>query len=133
MASMTDQTVLQQIALPNGLMATLTDRTRHYFGGYWLVRLTVTCPIPVIENNLPDSIDLASARNLLGEQVEFVHNLERMAVPGDEKEQVISSFMERFEVSLLPFISSDKFPPSFIQKEYARLSKNILRGLPSFS
>lgn len=132
MESMTDLAVLHRITLPNGLMVTLTDRTRHYFGGYWLVRLTITCPIPVTEHNLPDSIDLTSARNLLGEQVEFVNDLEKMAVPGDEKEQVISSFVKRFEASLLPFLGSDKFPPNFILKEYTRRSKNSLRGLSCF-
>jgi len=119
---MTDQPV-RECSLANGLQVTVTDVSRHYYGGYWQVSLEVRCLVLLDAGMFSDPADANAARCLFGEAVPFVRRLERMAVRGDEQEAVRLELLERFERHLLPFLGNDRFPARFIQSEYQQRSK----------
>lgn len=124
------QPLLYDAVLANGLRVMVRDVTRHYFGGYWQVALEVSSVVPLAGAELADDCDPDDVKRLLGETVLFVRRLEKMAVPGDERDVVRVGLLERCERHLLPFLASPQFPARFIQAEYAQRRKKSLRGIP---
>ncbi len=124
------QPLLYEAELANGLHVVVRDVTRHYFGGYWQVALEVSSEVPLDGVEFTDDRDLDDVRRLLGETVVFVRRLEKMAVPGDERDAVRAGLLERCERHLLPFLASPQFPARFIRAEYAQRRKKSLRGIP---
>lgn len=127
---MSEQSLLCDRTLPNGLQVTVSDVSRHYYGGYWQVCLEVSCLVSLELGRFSDPLTEADARRILGTEVPFVHHLEKMAVHGDELEIVRHELLERFERHLLPFLGRQQFPSSFIQKEFQKRSKRNNRGIP---
>lgn len=130
---MSEQDLLRDVVLPNGLQVTVHDGSRHYFGGYWQVAIEVTCPIAVSTTLSAESAEAAEVRVVLGETVLFVRRLERMAVRNDERETVLQHLLERFERTLLPFLGNECFPARFVQDEYRKHLKRTVRGIPCLS
>ena len=130
---MTDPVTLPSRTLPNGLTVDLLDCTRHYYGGYWHVVLEVRCMVPVSAGQFEDAAAGGDARRILGEQQSFVRRLEKMAVRQDLLEQARQELLERFERNLLPFLSSEQFPPRFIASELEQQRRKTLRGIPCLS
>ncbi len=124
------QPFLYETELANGLRVVVRDVTRHYFGGYWQVALEVATVVPLDGLTFSATLDVDDVRRVLGESVLFVRRLEKMAVPGDERDAVRAGLLERCERHLLPFLASPQFPGRFIQTEYAQRRKKSLRGIP---
>lgn len=127
---MPERPLLYETVLANGLRVTVTDVTRHYYGGYWQVALEVACPVPFEAGEFSDSGEHEEARRLLGESVPFVRRVERMAVPNDELEATRAGLLERIERHLVPFLAHERFPARFIQTEFQQRGKKSLRGIP---
>lgn len=127
---MSDQPLLRDCSLPNGLRVTVTDVSRHYYGGYWQVALELSCLVPLDAASFADTVTSADARRLLGNTIPFVRRLERMAVRGDQQETARLELLERFDRHLLPFLANDHFPDRFIQSEFQQRRKINNRGIP---
>jgi hypothetical protein len=127
---MPDQPVLRHCPLANGLLVTVSDVSRHYYGGYWQICLEASCLVPLEMGLFSDQATEADARRLLGGAVPFVRHLEKMAVHADDQETVRQDLLERFDRHLLPFLASDRFPSRFIQTEYQQRGKKSSRGMP---
>lgn len=127
---MADQEILREVVLPNGLLVTVRDGSRHYFGGYWQVALEVTCPVPVRDTLFADVAEAAAVRDMLGESVQFVRRLERMAVPDNQRAAVMQQLLERFESVQLPFLGAEHFAERFVRSEYRQRLKRTTRGIP---
>jgi hypothetical protein len=104
--------------LGGGIQAKVTDRTSHYFGGYYHVRIQVTAEIPVSETAFSDSAEYQDAVKRFGTFVSFSRTLEKMAVPKTEIETVRRHLMESFDKNVLPYLLRDGFADSFVLKEY---------------
>lgn len=130
---MTDPVAFPSRTLPNGLTVQLSDGTRHYYGGYWHVAIEVRCVVPVEARLFDDPAACEGARQVLGDQQPFVRRLEKMAVRQDLLEQARQELLERFERTLLPFLSNEKFPSRFIASELELRRKKTLRGIPCLS
>lgn len=126
---MSDQPIRSE-QLDNGLLVTVHDVTRHYFGGYWQVALEVRCEVPLSCKQFSDAAAESEAQRLLGDSVLFTRRLERMAVPGTEQEAAQAELFSRFEQTILPFLASSQFPPRFIDAELKQRSKRVIRGIP---
>lgn len=126
---MSDQSVRSD-QLDNGLLVTVHDVTRHYFGGYWQVALEVRCEVPVSSKKFADAAEEAEVRRVLGDSVLFVRRFERMAVPGSDREAVCADFITRIEQTILPFLASSQFPVRFVEAELKQRSKRVIRGIP---
>jgi hypothetical protein len=130
MSIMSTSTILKTAVLPNGLQVTVSDVSRHYYGGYWQVCLEVSCLVPLDMGQFSDPAAEKDARRLLGTTVPFVRHLEKMAVHGDELAAVRQELLERFDCHLLPFLGNQLFPARFIQTEFQKRSDKSNRGIP---
>ncbi len=108
----------------------IRDTSRHYFGGYWRVSLTLTCDVPydaAFEISQEDRRVLEAA---LGQHPSFTRSFEQMAVRADERGPVSQALLERVRLSLLPLVQSERFPTAFFRKELHALRQRKVRGVP---
>lgn len=120
--------VIRSCALGGGVTATVTDESRHYFGGYYHVRIQVRADIPVSEAAFSDPSCCRDAVRRLGPTVRFSRILEKMAVPEGEIDAVRRHLLEAFDTNLLPYLMRDDFADSFVRSEY----RNALKPGSSF-
>lgn len=73
---MSDSQVVQTIPLANGLKVTITDESRHYFGGYWRLSLEARCLVPLSAAGVDDPVRLEEMRSQLGDPVPFMSSIE---------------------------------------------------------
>ena len=116
--------ILKQYELDGGLEAILSDVTRHYFGGYYHVRMLITADVAVMPKYFDSLPVYEDALLHLGSKVQFSRILEKMAVPDVEIAAVRQSLMESFEENLLPYMSRSDFSGSLVNSEYAKALKN---------
>ena len=122
-----ENVILKTCALADGLTATLCDTTRHYFGGYFHVRIRVSVPVELRQEMFADEAEFRDAQLRLGQQVEFSRVLEKMAVPREEIEAVRQQLLKSFDDNVLPYMSRDGFAAGFLRSEYRDKLKNIPR------
>lgn len=115
----------KQYQLKNGLAATITDETSHYFGGYYHVKLQVTVALPLCADYFASSVEFDDACHRLGDSISFRRTLEKMAVPEHEQETVRQQLCAAFEANLLPYLSHSDFASGFACQTYrAKLNKS---------
>lgn len=118
---------IKEYGLGSGITARLCDGTRHYFGGYYHVRIEVSADVPLSASPFASADEYQAARRLLGEQIRFHRVLEKMAVPEAEIELVRQGLLEAFDSNVLPYLSRPDFPERFMRSEYARCLKSPAR------
>jgi len=117
--------IIKVYRLGDGLPVTVTDATRHYFGGYYHVRIEVSADIPVSAAAFSGPAEYQEALRMLGHSVRLFRSLEKMAVPAGEIDAVIRHLLESFDATVLPYLLRDDFADSFVQSEYrASLKKS---------
>ena len=109
--------------LGGNIPATLTDATRHYFGGYFHVRIQLTADIPVSAGAFAGPADLQDAVERLGSSVRLCRTLEKMAVPEAELDSVRLHLLTSFDANVLPYLQRDDFADSFVRNEYRNALK----------
>lgn len=112
-SDMISTTELNQI-----LRITLCDQSRHYFGGYFHVKVLAYCDVPVLEHYFDSNSEFVDARNRMGISVRFERVLEKMAVPENEKESVRGKLIDSFNKTTLGYISAPDFAKGFIHRSY---------------
>jgi hypothetical protein len=112
--------------LGGGIRAKISDHTRHYFGGYYHVRIQVSADVPVSAGDFSDSTEYQDAVRRLGTFVSFSRNLEKMAVPDSELDVVRRHLLASFDTNVLPYLLRDDFAGSFVQSEYRKALKSSL-------
>lgn len=120
------ETVIKVYQLGGGLRAAVTDATRHYFGGYYHVRIEVSADVPVSVSAFADPAEHREALRLLGGSVRLFRSLEKMAVPAGEIDAVRRHLLESFDATVLPYLLRDDFADSFVQSEYRSARKKAL-------
>lgn len=127
---MSDPQVLRNLLLSNGLQVSIYDVSRHYFGGYWRLRMEARCPVPLSAAGIADLSRLEELRCQLGDPVLFVSSLEQMAVPPDQVEQARAALEQRLLAQVIPLLEHADFAASFVTKQYQQKLKRPLRGIP---
>lgn len=112
--------ILETISLDSSLCMTLLDQTRHYFGGYYHVKVVVFCDVPVRQSFFDDVDDYNGVVTVLGESVRFERILEKMAVPEAEIESVRSQLMQAFHDTSGAYLSVPGFAARFVRSEYQK-------------
>lgn len=123
---MTDQHLMKQYGLDNGLKMAVQDRSRHYYGGYWQVILEASCQIPVCRDFFDSDAQFEEACRLLGDQVTFSSRMEQMAVIQDQLEVAKGELLSRLEKNMLDYLSKDGFSKNFVQSELRQRLKKPL-------
>jgi len=105
--------LLHTLKLHNGLIITIYDHSKVYFGDYHHVKINIVCSFDDLAINslscCPDEIDLRS--------ILYTRTLDRMGVPSKDVESVTDSLLNDFRLNSLPYISSQEFPKKLIHNE----------------
>lgn len=106
-----------------GLSLELLDQTRHYFGGYYHVKVCARCDIPLKRDYFEDDAEFSRAVANMGMSVRFERILEKMAVPESEVESVRSRLIHSFHETTGTYLSNPDFAPRFVRNEYRKCVK----------
>lgn len=123
---MSSEKVITECELVDGVRAIVSDASRHYFGGYYHVRLQISAEVPLRKNWFDTEPEYEDAVRRLGETVRFNRTLEKMAVPADEVDAVRSSLLDSFESNVLTYMSRPDFPVRFALSEYKKAIKSVV-------
>lgn len=111
-----------RIPLANGLILTITDRTRRYFGDYFTVRLDIDCPIAVDRAFFPDEESFQRASALLRKPLRYSRTLQRSGIASAEVETVREELLRHFRENSLAYLSSPLFIRKLIEAEVRKIS-----------
>lgn len=106
------------VRLDSGFSIALDDETRHYFGGYYHVKIVAHCTVPLDVRYFDDELQYEDARARLGETVRFERVLEKMAVPEEEIGSVRNQLIEAFKNTALGYLSAPDFDRRLVRNEY---------------
>lgn len=115
--------IIETIALDSGLCITLLDQTRHYFGGYFHVKILIYCDIPLVQGYFENDTEYNAALEKMGTSVRFERTLEKMAVPESGIESVRSQLIQDFHETATAYLSVPDFAPRFVRNEYQKCVK----------
>lgn len=121
---MSIENVIKICTLGSGITATVKDLTRHYYGGYYHVRIQISADVPVTAAAFAAAAEYDNAVVRLGQSVPFSRTLEKMAVPDTEIEDVRRQLLAAFDTNVLPYLQRDDFAPSFVRSEYQKKQKS---------
>ncbi len=113
--------------LPNGLTVTFLDRTRRYYGDFYLVKLEIVCHVPIVPAHFQTEEEYSQALSLLGDEVVYRRTVEQMGVPSTEIERVTGRLMSDFEEHSLPYFSTATFPRKLVVAELGKMKKKMYR------
>lgn len=117
---MNSETPVKTYALADGCRAVVNDMTRHYYGGYFHVRLQVEAEVALSVDWFENRAAYEDALGRLGSRVTFQRLLEKMAVPEPDIDNVRQDLISTFEANLLPYLVRADFPRRFVFSEYAK-------------
>ncbi len=112
--------------LQRGLSATVTDVSKHYYGGYWQVAIEVFCNVPVEDSFFNDSATAADARRILGGEVSFARRIEQMAVHQDDLEYSKKNCLTVLSRLFCHFSKMNFLPPASYRLNIGNTSKSRL-------
>ncbi len=115
--------IIRVCPLGGDIQATVSDVTRHYFGGYYHVRIRISADVAVSEAAFAGQADYQDALQRLGSSVQLSRTLEKMAVPEGEIDSVRRHLLESFDANVLPYLQRDNFAGSFVLSEYRKALK----------
>jgi hypothetical protein len=123
-----NETIIKTCELGSGIQATVSDQTRHYFGGYYHVKIQISADISVSAGAFADATEYQDAVKRLGSIVRFKRTLEKMAVPDSEIDAVRRHLLASFDTHMLPYLVRADFADSFVLSEY----RKALKSRPAF-
>jgi hypothetical protein len=109
--------IIETITLDSGLSVTLLDQTRHYFGGYYHVKVLAYCDIPLLQGYFEHDAEFSQAVAKMGSSVRFERVLEKMAVPESGIESVRNQLIQAFHDTTKAYLSVPDFAPRFVRSE----------------
>jgi hypothetical protein len=115
--------IIETITLTSDLVVTLLDQTRHYFGGYYHVKVRAYCDVSLERSYFDTDADFSAAVTIMGESVRFERVLEKMAVPECDIETVRSQLTQAFHATTTGYLSVFDFAPRYVRSEYQKRMK----------
>lgn len=116
--------IIRTCELGGGVRAVISDRTCHYFGGYYHVRILVNADVPLAATAFADEAEYRDAVLRLGDSVSFSRTLEKMAVPEGELDVVRQHLLASFDTNLLPYLQRADFADSYVRSEFRKALKS---------
>ena len=115
--------IIETITLNSDLCITLLDQTRHYFGGYYHVKVLVFCDIPLKPGYFENDAEFSHASEKMGASVRFERILEKMAVPESGIDSIRGQLIQAFHATAVAYLSAPDFAPLFVRSEYRKCVK----------
>jgi hypothetical protein len=105
----------------------LVDVSRQQTADRWIVALEARIDISVDTHSLPrqycDGPTFETVRQALGPRITYVKRNERVFVPAEDKERLLSAFRDEFCRNVLPYLSLPTFPARYILKQFNDIEK----------
>ena len=120
--------IIREMTLENGLVVRFFDHTRQYYGDFYLVKIEISCEIPLCPASFDEPGDLEDARRLVGDPAVYSRTVEQMGVPSTAIGTVTERLMGNFITHSLPYFSAPGFPGRFLRTELARARKKQLHS-----
>jgi len=104
----------ERIVLENGLVLEIWDESREIAEDTVKVALAARIKVEVKKEYFASQEQYRAVLNVFGREILFEQKKERAFVHFAERAQVFNGFLAEFKESTLKYISSPKFPSSFV-------------------
>jgi hypothetical protein len=121
--------LLQQFDLPNGLVVFLDNDSRHYFGGYYQVIVTVRCELKIDPVSNPECFERPDESVLSGDTIRVSRRLERMGVPEQDVTNVLTELVTGFISTSLPYLSTQAYSTRLVRTELEKKARGAGRRI----
>ncbi|HSD95300.1 MAG TPA: hypothetical protein VLA94_07710, partial [Syntrophales bacterium] len=103
-------TLLEEIRLPNGLVAEIWDGSRMIAADTTTVVLVVKIPVTLKQEYFEDPAAWRKTARVFGSPLVYEYRNERTFVAAGEREALFSEFLASFKKDVLPYVSKEHFP-----------------------
>ncbi|MEJ2199700.1 MAG: hypothetical protein P8X63_01600 [Desulfuromonadaceae bacterium] len=121
--------ILRSECLHNGAQVDFVDQSNRYFGDYHRVKIEIRCRLTIRPELFGTAEDPRAeadrVRRLLGAEVLWCRQLERMGVAGADLDRVRHEMIESFVKSSFSYLQHSHFPARLISRELAQRSSKI--------
>jgi hypothetical protein len=117
-------TLIEEIRLPNGLVAEIWDGSRMIAADTTTVVVVVKIPVTVKEEYFEDPADCRKTAKVFGSPIVYEYRNERSFVAAGEREALFDEFLANFKKDVLPYVSKDHFPRRFVLSKYQEIMKD---------
>ena len=117
-------TLLEEIRLPNGLVAEIWDGSRLIAADTTTVVLVVKIPVTLKQEYFEDPAAWRKTARVFGSPLVYEYRNERTFVAAGEREALFSEFLANFKKDVLPYVSKDHFPKRFVLAKYQEMIKD---------
>jgi len=117
-------TLLEEIRLPNGLVAEIWDGSRLIAADTTTVVLVVKIPVALKEEYFENPADCRKTAKVFGSPLVYEYRNERTFVHVGERESLFSEFLANFRKDVLPYVSKQHFPKRFVLSKYHEIMKD---------
>ena len=117
-------TLLEEIRLPNGLVAEIWDGSRMIAADTTTVVLVVKIPVDLKQEYFEDAAAWRKTARVFGSPLVYEYRNERTFVVAGEREALFGEFLASFKKDVLPYVSKEHFPKRFILSKYQEMIKD---------
>lgn len=117
-------TLLEEIGLPNGLVAEIWDGSRLIAADTATVVLVVKIPVVLKEQYFEDPTACRKTTKVFGSPLVYEYRNERTFVSAVEREALFNEFLANFKKDVLPYVSKEHFPKRFALSKYHEIVKD---------
>jgi hypothetical protein len=123
--------LVEEISLPNGLVAEVWDKSRAIAADTTKVTLLVRVKVTLKAEYFSNAEQLETTKKIFGPDVYYELTKERTFVSDSEVWHVFRTFLDEFKRDALPYLAKDKFPAGFARSKYLDIQKHPYKyGLP---
>jgi hypothetical protein len=117
-------TLIEEIKLPNGLVAEIWNGSRMIAADTTTVVLVVKIPVILKEEYFEDPAACRQTSKVFGSPLMYEYRNERTFVHVGEREALFDEFLTSFKKDVLPYVSKDHFPRRFALSKYHEILKD---------
>ncbi len=117
-------TLLEEIRLPNGLVAEIWDGSRLIAADTTTVVLVVKIPVVLKEEYFEDPAACRKTARVFGSPLVYEYRNERTFMSVGEREALFNEFLANFKKDVLPYVSKEHFPKRFVLSKYQEMIKD---------
>ena len=117
-------TLIEEIRLPNGLVAEIWDDSRMIAADTTTVVVVVKIPVDVKPEYFEDPAACRKTARVFGSPLVYEYRNERSFVAAGERESLFDEFLASFKKDVLPYVSKEHFPKRFVLSKYQEMIKD---------
>lgn len=119
--------LVEEIALPNGLVMNIWDASRVIAEDTTSVILIVTIRMELRPDYFLEADHFKLTTSVFGQEMLYEYKKERTFVKNEEVESVFQELLETFKTDALPYLSRDNFPQQFARSRHREIINNPYR------